>query len=256
MSSFIDQLNRSVSLSETPLRIVSLVPSQTELLFSLGLDEEVVGITKFCVHPNNWYRSKPRIGGTKTVHIEKVRALSPTLIIANKEENTKADIEALEKIAPVWISDVCNIADSLDMIQRIGALVNRSPKAAEIITKLRTGFEQINHIIKGKTVLYLIWKNPIMVAASGTYINAMLEHLGFVNLASEQTRYPELTLDDLKKLKPDFLVLSSEPYPFKVRDISLYKVALPTTAIKLVDGELYSWYGSRLLGRFEELMLF
>ena len=103
MYDFTDKLNRSITLFDKPLRIISLVPSQTELLYDLGLDEEVVGITKFCVHPDVWYRTKTRIGGTKTVNIEKVKSLSPTLIIANKEENTKSDIEALEKIAPVWI---------------------------------------------------------------------------------------------------------------------------------------------------------
>jgi ABC-type Fe3+-hydroxamate transport system substrate-binding protein len=180
--------------------------------------------------------------------------LSPDLIIGNKEENTKADIEALEKIAPVWISDICTIEDSLDMIQCIGALVNRNQKAAEIIAELRTEFEKIKDRFKGKTVLYVIWQNPIMIAASGTYINAMLEHLGFVNLASEHTRYPELTIAELKKMKADYLFLSSEPFPFKEKDLRYFAQELPQTKVKLVDGELYSWYGSRLIGNFDALI--
>lgn len=255
MKACVDQLNRTVSIADAPLRIVSLVPSQTELLFTLGLTEEVVGITKFCVHPESWFRSKTRIGGTKTVNIEKIRALSPTLILANKEENTAGDIEQLENIAPVWISDIRTIEDSFDMIQRIGHMVNVYQKAQEIIAELRAGFAQTKNVFKQKTVLYLIWQKPIMVAAYDTYINAILEHLGFVNLANTQVRYPELTLDTIKKLMPEFLLLSSEPYPFGEENLKFFKEALPKTEVKLVNGELYSWYGSRLLNNFRGFQL-
>lgn len=123
------------SLQQLPRRIVSLVPSQTELLYDLGLEEETVGITKFCIHPEAWFRSKARVGGTKNVDIDKVRALQPDLIIANKEENVKEQIEALADIAPVWVSDIQDLDDALDMIRSIGHITGRQEKA-ELIAKL------------------------------------------------------------------------------------------------------------------------
>ena len=117
-------MNRTIRLGATPRRIVSLVPSQTELLYDLGLEERVVGITKFCIHPKEWYRSKVRIGGTKNVNFDKVKTLRPDLIIGNKEENFKEDIEALEEIAPVWMSDIFTLDDSLEMINQLGSVLN------------------------------------------------------------------------------------------------------------------------------------
>src|ERR1700741_3198050 len=108
---FIDQTGRKISIPQIPQRIISLVPSQTELLFDLGLDKEVVGITKFCVHPPEWFQTKTRVGGTKQLKIDLIKQLQPDLIIANKEENVKEQIEELEKHFPVWISDVNNLED-------------------------------------------------------------------------------------------------------------------------------------------------
>ena len=123
MPLFTDQLNRTILLKEKPSRIVSLVPSQTELLHALELREEVVGITKFCVHPTDWFRTKTRVGGTKTVNFDSVRSLRPDLIIANKEENVKEQVEALAAEFPVWVSDVNNLADALDMLQKLGQVL-------------------------------------------------------------------------------------------------------------------------------------
>jgi len=247
MRKFTDQLQRTLFLPDEPLRIVSLVPSQTELLHYLGLEEKVVGITKFCVHPNNWFKAKTRIGGTKNIDLEKVRLLHPNLIIANKEENTKEDIENLEKIAPVWISDVRNLEDAYQMIHKIGELLDKSIQAGLLVDEIQRKMSLIQGMGKGKRALYVIWNDPIMVAASNTYIHEMMIHLGFENLAHEESRYPELTLSQLVQLSPDYLLLSSEPFPFKEKHLSFFQELLPNSKILLVDGEMFSWYGSGML---------
>jgi ABC-type Fe3+-hydroxamate transport system substrate-binding protein len=242
-----DQIGRNVHVPEGELQIVSLVPSQTELLFDLGLEEEVVGITKFCIHPQEWFKTKTRIGGTKNVNIQKVLALQPNLILANKEENTLADIEKLESRAPVWISDVRTIQNAHEMILNIGHLVGKREEAKILSNKIRTVFQDIKKPLKPYSVLYIIWNDPIMIAASDTFIDAMLTELGYANSASHLGRYPELTLEEVRLLAPDLIFLSSEPYPFKTKHIHTFQKILPKSKILLVDGELFSWYGSRLL---------
>jgi len=130
-------MGRKVDAPVHPQRIISLVPSQTELLFDLGLGDRVVGITKFCVHPEVWFRTKPRVGGTKKVDLEKVRKLEPDLIIGNKEENERADIDALAAEFPVWMSDVRHLESALDMIHRIGMITGTVDQAGEITDPIR-----------------------------------------------------------------------------------------------------------------------
>jgi ABC-type Fe3+-hydroxamate transport system substrate-binding protein len=246
MAVFVDQLNRRITLDEQTPRIISLVPSQTELLHYLGLEDEVVGITKFCVHPESWFRNKTRIGGTKTVNISKVKALNPTLIIANKEENTKSDLEALEEICPVWISDVRDIQSALEMIEKIGELVDKRARSRALIELIQTEFKQIHAIFPLRKVLYVIWNDPLMVAAKDTFIHAILEHLGLQNAAAGFERYPELSITEAQTLEPDYIFLSSEPFPFKEKHLNAFKSHFPKSSVTLVDGELFSWYGSRL----------
>lgn len=239
-----DQMNRTVRLEHIPRRIVSLVPSQTELLADLGLDEAVVGITKFCIHPERWFRTKTRIGGTKTVNIEKVRTLQPDLIIANKEENTQSDIEALENIAPVWISDIFTLEDSLQMIHEVGKIFGKETQAIALSEDISNSFQQLAEIPKpARKALYLIWKDPYLAAAKNTFIDDMLQRCGFENFISE-TRYPEWTPDPSQS--PDLILLSSEPYPFKEKHIAELQEIYPQANVLLVDGEMFSWYGSRL----------
>lgn len=244
MKEFTDQMNQTIRLSGIPRRIVSLVPSQTELLYSLGLGDRVVGITKFCIHPNEWYKSKKRVGGTKNIDLEKVRALEPDLIIGNKEENEKSNIEALSTIAPIWMSDIFNLEDALTMIQQIGEMVDESEKANQIIGKVTSDFEGLSLIKNQKTVLYLIWKNPYLTAGKDTFIDDMLSRCGFINFIKE-SRYPELRIETQNS--PDYIFLSSEPYPFKEKHIIELQEIYPNAIIRLVDGEMFSWYGSRLL---------
>lgn len=233
-----------------PKRIISLVPSQTELLHYLGLDQRVVGITKFCVHPKGWYKHKTKVGGTKTVHLEKVAALNPDLIIGNKEENTKEQIEALQKQYPVWISDIKTLDDALEMIVVLGEMLGKSKKATELADTIEARFFSLKKS-KSKeaktTAAYIIWRKPYMVAASDTFIDAMLTWAGFENIFSDKKRYPEIRIADLIARQPNSILLSSEPFPFKEKHIAELQEACPQSEIKLVDGELFSWYGNRLL---------
>jgi ABC-type Fe3+-hydroxamate transport system substrate-binding protein len=244
----IDQIGVTVNVTNKPNRIISLVPSQTELLYDLGLREEVVGITKFCVHPNNWFKSKDRIGGTKKLNLDKIRDLDPDLIIANKEENTQEEIETLQKEFPVWTSDIHNLDSAVEMIDQIGVMTNCIPKAQQLIHQI---FEAQGNLERNnKRVLYLIWHDDMMGAGQGTFIDSMLNLAGFDN-AIQETRYPMLSLKEVHNLNPDFIFLSSEPFPFKEKHKLEYQAKFPDAHVVLVDGELFSWYGSRLLKSFD-----
>lgn len=247
---FTDQLGRTVTLEKTPERIVSLVPSQTELLHALGLGTEVAGITKFCIHPVEWFRSKTRVGGTKQINFEKIAALQPDLIIANKEENEQAQIEMLMQDYPVWISDIKTLPDAYAMIRSVGEMTGCAEKANAIAEEISERFENFRkrtaHFPKRKTA-YFIWKNPWMAAGGDTFIDHLLRECGMENVFSDKGRYPEVTLEELSEKRPELVLLSSEPYPFKEKHIEEIRSVLPEATIRTVDGELFSWYGSRLL---------
>ncbi len=246
MNIFTDQLGNTIELSSSPKRIISLVPSQTELLYDLGLDQEVIGLTKFCIHPDHWFINKQRVGGTKNINIEKIKSLQPDLVIANKEENVKEQIDALREIAPVWVSDVNNLADALAMISSIGEMTGKVSKAKELINNIRNGFQKLSAINFQLSTAYLIWKDPYMTIGGDTFINDMLQRCGFPNVFEHLNRYPETSVDQLKTTNCKLLLLSSEPYPFKEQHIEELQQHLPNTKIMLVDGEMFSWYGSRL----------
>ena len=241
-----DQLKRKISVPYPPQRIVSLVPSQTELLADLGLGERVVGITKYCVHPADWLTTKAVIGGTKTVKVDQVLALRPDLVIANKEENDKAQVEALMAEVPVWISDVKDLADALEMVEWVGQLTDTVATAKAIGTAIRQRFDTLPQSDESKrSCLYLIWRRPYMGAGKETFIDAMLATAGLENMLTT-SRYPEISLEEMAILRPDVVLLSSEPYPFGEKHIAEIREFLPDADFKIVDGELFSWYGSRL----------
>lgn len=242
-----DQLNREITLPGIPKRIISLVPSQTELLFDLGLDEEIIGITKFCVHPEYWFRNKTRIGGTKTVKTDLIASLQPDLIIANKEENVQEQVEALEKTAPVWISDISTVEEAYHMMQSIGEITGTSLKADALIDQIKKGFHTLpSLVIKKYRTAYLIWKDPYMSVGGDTFTSDMLQRSGFENVMADQSRYPQITIAELKEKNTELLFLSSEPYPFKQKHIDELQGELSNVKILLVDGEIFSWYGSRM----------
>lgn len=242
-----DQMGRSVMLERPALRIVSLVPSQTELLYDLGLRDEVVGITRFCIYPEEWYRTKMRVGGTKNVNLERVRALQPDLIIGNKEENTASDIARLEEIAPVWMSDIFTLEDALQMIEAVGEMTGKSCESREMVQGIIRAFDDLHESaagfsVRGVKVAYFIWDNPSMLAGKNTFIDDMLSRCGWENVTKE-SRYPEVHPD----IRPDLVLLSSEPFPFAEPHLEKYRRMYPEAMVSLADGEFFSWYGSRLL---------
>jgi iron complex transport system substrate-binding protein len=256
MMQFIDQLKFSHTFKTVPKRIVSLVPSQTELLYDLGLENSIVGITKFCVHPFHFKSTKTIVGGTKTVKYDKIKALQPDIIICNKEENTIEMVEELSSICPVWVTDIVTIDDSLQMISDFGRLFNKRTEAQKWIDKIQFGVQDFQQLMEGKPfkkTAYFIWANPFMVAANNTFINEMLKLNHFQNIYENRAeRYPEVIIQKMRiQGDPELLLLSSEPFPFK--DEHAFELGRYTHHAKtvFVDGEFFSWYGSRLVKAFE-----
>jgi iron complex transport system substrate-binding protein len=250
-----DQLNVSHTFEKTPERIISLVPSQTELLYDLGLEENIIGITKFCNHPYHLKSTKAIVGGTKQVKYDKIKGLNPDIIICNKEENTLEIVEELRKICSVWVTNIITIEDNLQMIHDFGQLFNKRTEAQNCIDKTNYAYQDFKNFMVEKTVkkaAYFIWKNPYMVAGSNNFINEMLKLNKFENIYQNKGRYPEV---ELKKMRlegdPDIVFLSSEPYPFKDEDA--FEIGRFTHHAKtvFVDGEMFSWYGSRLIKAFQ-----
>jgi iron complex transport system substrate-binding protein len=252
--SITDQLGRSIHFETRPTRIVSLVPSITELLIDMGLESEVVGRTLFCIHPERIKQSIPQIGGTKTLKIEQIKALQPTIIIANKEENTMAQIDELTSLFPVYISDIKTIDEAFAFITDMGVLFNQSNQSNAIKQSIQSLLNQLQLMSKpGLKVAYLIWKEPLMAVAGNTYIHALLKHLNWVNVFEQCTeRYPQTSVAELNDLEADLVLLSSEPFPFKAKHQEQFSQEGLRAKTVLVNGELYSWYGSRLLHVAEE----
>lgn len=249
MLSTTDQLGNTITLPAYPKRIISLVPSQTEFLFDIGLDEEIVGITRFCIHPKGKVSSKEKIGGTKQFNIGKIKQLQPNLIIGNKEENYREGIEELQKDFPIWMSDIYTLDDSLDMMRKLSALCNREQEGNALVQRIGDGFSDYKPFTTSPlpTAAYFIWRKPYMVAANDTFINHMLGRLSVRNVFEDLVRYPEINPETLADLKPDYIFLSSEPYSFKETHFEEFRAFCPTAKVILVDGEMFSWYGSRLL---------
>ncbi len=259
MKTYSDQLGNTHTFESAPKRIVSLVPSQTELLFDLGLEDNIVGITKFCVHPYHLKSTKKSIGGTKKVHYEKIRLLEPDIIIANKEENTEEIVEELRKICPVWVTNILTVEDSLQMISDFGQLFNKRTEAQKWIDKIQFALTDFQNFMKDKEEMkaaYFIWANPYMVAGGDNFINEMLKLNKFSNIYDNnpkyEGRYPEVVVQKMKiQGDPDLVLLSSEPFPFK--DEHAFELGRYTHHAKtiFVDGEMFSWYGSRMVKAFD-----
>lgn len=242
------------SVKSSYKRIISLVPSQTELLVDLGLEDLIVGVTKFCIHPSHLINNKTIVGGTKNIKLNKIKELNPDFILCNKEENTKEIVEACLQIAPTHVSDIFTLDDSKKLIKEYGDIFSCKMQAQNIIKKLDSEILQFQKFIKNKrerTVAYFIWKNPWMVAANNTFINHLIELNNFKNIYKNLNRYPEIELQDIKKENPNLILLSSEPFPFKEKHINEIASHTSQSKIILVDGEMFSWYGSRLLKAFD-----
>ena len=254
MAEFTDQIGNVLSIDKSPMRIVSLVPSITELLYDLGLEDRIVGITKFCVHPNRAKATTTIIGGTKKVHFEKIRLLKPDIIIANKEENTIEIVQQLQQFCNVWVTNIITLDDNAQMITDFGTLFNCRTEAQKLNDKIsfaRSNFENFMADKPIRKVAYFIWREPYMAAGGDNFINTMLQLNKLDNIYKDRGRYPEV---ELKKIRiygdPDYVLLSSEPFPFN--EEHAFEIGRFTHHAKtvFVDGEMFSWYGSRIVKAF------
>ena len=250
-----DQIGNQLNFKAAPKRIISLVPSQTELLYDLGLEDQIVGITKFCVHPIHFKSTKQIVGGTKNIKIEKIKALNPDVILCNKEENTPEIVKACQAICSVHVSDIVTIDDCLALIDQYGQIFNKRTNAKKIKDKIQFQLNSFNTFINGEKVLkaaYFIWREPWMVAANHTFINHLLALNKYKNIYANLERYPEVEIKNIRlEGDPDIVFLSSEPYPFK--DEHAFEIGRKTHHAKtiFVNGEYFSWYGSRLIKAFD-----
>lgn len=235
--------------------IVSLVPSLTELLFDLGLGDQVVGRTRFCIHPESDVESVPIIGGTKNPRIDKIQSIKPDLIIANHEENRKEDVEELQKDFEVMVTEISTIEEALFGIHQIGKRCDVLDQANELINAVQRDFDE-RPDEPTLSVAYLIWKNPWMTVGGDTYVHSVLSEWNLVNVFGDNRRYPKISLEQMNDLQPDVILLSSEPFPFKEKHIQEISEACPGSSVLLVDGEWFSWYGSRMLISFKKLNSF
>lgn len=249
-----DQTGNFVSIPLPPQRIISLVPSLTELLFDLGLEEEVIGITKFCVHPEQWFRTKTRIGGTKQLNLSLIESLKPDLVIASKEENIKEQVEAVQQFCPVYCSDIGNLQQSYEVIDHLGFLTDHSGQAKELINNIQHRFKALPVGTNPIKAAYLIWQEPYMTVGGDTFIDHMMQLAGFGNVFAAEQRYPVVTVEELVKRNVEAVLFSSEPFPFKQKHLDVFtqewlqqKSLQQLPVCKIVDGELFSWYGSRTL---------
>ncbi len=236
-------MNNIIRLDKYPSRIISLVPSQTELLFDLGLDAGIVGVTRYCIYPHDKTDKRVKIGGTKIFQFEVIDKLQPDLIIGNKEENYPEGIRKLQKKYPVWMSDITTLEDALLMIWGIGELVNKAENASKIISEIRINIDNLKNYPLLK-VVYFIWKDPYMVAGGNTFITNMLYKCGLINIFNKAAGYPKINLDQIADA--ELILLSSEPYPFNQDDLEFFRKKYPDLPCLLVDGTMFSWYGSRL----------
>lgn len=233
-------------------RIVSLVPSLTELICDLGLREQLVGRTGFCVHPKAALREVPKVGGTKTVDIERVRSLRPTHLIVNVDENEKPTVDALRQFVPqVVVTHPIEVADNLELYQRLGRMFGAGERAAQLQAQLQ---EQMRLCAqrddRPRRVLYLIWRDPWMTVAADTYIARMLASVGLhvLTVPGRSERYPSFEWSMIGLNPQDAILLSSEPYRFTERHAEdLHSRQAGAQPVMLVDGEMTSWYGSRAI---------
>jgi ABC-type Fe3+-hydroxamate transport system substrate-binding protein len=249
----IDDLDRKIRIDNSPKRIVSLVPSITELLFDLGLDEKIKGCTKYCVHPKPQIEKVEKVGGPKDFDLNKIRALEPDLIIAVKEENNKDLVLEIAKEYPLVVFDITNIESALGSIKTIGKITTKEKEANQLCLNIERELDKINKaIVAKKSACYLIWNKPMMTINSNTFISEMMAQAGFENAFSQlDSEYSVISKKDVINVKPEYILLSSEPFSFTEKHRIEYQKQFPDSKVVLVDGEMFSWYGSRILKAFE-----
>lgn len=235
-----------------PMRIVSLVPSITELVCDLGLAQALVGRTGFCVHPKAIVRKIPKVGGTKTVDLDKIRALAPTHVILNIDENEKAAADELAGFVPnLIVTHPMGPLDNLALYRLIGGIFGRKAESEKLCARFQAAYDALaaeRH--EPRQVLYLIWKDPWMTVSRDTYISRTLALAGLETLPPDAgSRYPQLELEDAWVAATELVLLSTEPFVFRAGHVAELS-RLPAFAgksVRLIDGEMTSWYGSRAI---------
>ena len=251
----IDDLLREVRISQPARRIVCLVPSITETLFALGAGERLVGITDYCIHPENQVRSKAKVGGTKNFLVNKVIELDPDLVIANAEENRKHQVDKLEEAGlSVFVTFPKSIDGCLKMIADMASLTGTERAARMILSSIEEA--RTDALRRGSDqpcrVLCPIWKNPYMTINQDTFVNSVIRNSGGRNIFEDSAdRYPEFSLSEAAARRPDVILLPTEPYHFGEADTADFHEmgtgipAIHNRRIHIVEGELLSWYGPR-----------
>ncbi len=230
-------------------RIVSLVPSITELVCELGLADQLVGRTGFCIHPRQAVKRIPKVGGTKSVDLEKVRQLAPTHAIVNVDENRKETADALAAFVPnVIVTHPLAPLDNLALYRQIGNAFGKQREAEDLCARFELIYQDVvKKTFSRKRVLYLIWKGPWMTVSRDTYVSRTLGLFGLQTLPeSADARYPAIPLEEPWLPEVECVLLSSEPYRFRAKHLDEIGHALKRP-VRLIDGEMTSWYGSRAI---------
>jgi ABC-type Fe3+-hydroxamate transport system substrate-binding protein len=242
-----DHLNRTVILKSKPERVVSMVPSLTETLADLGLAENLVAVTRFCKYPSNVVNTLPKIGGPKNINLEKIIDLKPDFVVAVKEENNKKQVLSLAEHVPVFVFDINTLEDSFDMLQLLGTIFEIQEISAQWIKRIKEKLEILKPSVVAEKTLYMIWKKPWMAAGKSTFIGSMMQVAGFNNLISG--RYPEISENEMRKA--DAILLATEPYHFNENDRKQLQEMFSGTRVIIVDGEMFTWYGTHMLKAFD-----
>lgn len=243
----IDALGQHHQVAQSSPRIVSLVPSLTELLFDLGLGSYVVGRTGFCIHPATQVAAVPKVGGTKDVNIEKIRRLAPTHLIVNIDENEKPTVDMLTEFVPhIIVTHPITSRDNLALYDLFGSIFNVPDAATALMQAFELAYAQVQPATPPERVLYCIWRDPWMSIGPDTYISHMLALKGWQHwqFAGNPARYPVFEWDQLPLAQIDRILLSSEPYRFTAAHCAQLQQTLQRP-VQCVDGEMLSWYGSR-----------
>lgn len=243
-----------VPVDTSEARIVSLVPSITELLFDLNLGDHVVGRTHYCVHPKDKLEKLPSVGGTKKIKMDRMRELAPTHVILNVDENTKELADALRAFVPhLVVTHPLMPRDNLDLFRMVGGIFDRHERAEALCQDFEKALRSVMTFaprLRDLRVLYLIWKDPWMTVSPNTYIARMLDLVRWRNVTSDtKVRYPSVQITPKLLETVDIVLFSSEPYSFSEEDIEAFRVKYRTgrKTLRMIDGEMISWYGSRAI---------
>ena len=232
------------------MQVVSLVPSLTELVYALGAGSSLVGRTRFCTEPAGLVDGVPIMGGTKNPHVDRIIALAPDLVLANREENRREDIEALEWAdVSVLLTDPNTVDEAVAMIAEVGRQLGREREAAALVAEIGAALSEPGPS-RPVRVFAGVWWNPLMGLGSASYGHDLLERCGAVNVLAGKERYPEVSLEEVAALKPDLILLPDEPFPFGEEHAAAFAGIAP---VRMVDGKVLWWYGPRMAASIRTL---